>query len=189
MWLYAGSGRWQEAEAIYNNWPERVQEFPLNLEEISIMYASQGKCELSLEALRKAHGSDVKIYGEISPNAGRSNSNLALNRVHCLRQLQRLDEADEILARVRNYVGTLRQNTVYGFYMIDAKLHVLDGNIEGALDILEAAEKRGEIEWTERYDPILRTLSDEPRFVALFQRIDDDIDAMRAELGLPPALR
>lgn len=189
MWLYAGSGRWQEAEAIYNNWPERVQEFPLNLEEISIMYASQGKCELSLEALRKAHGSDVKIYGEISPNAGRSNSNLALNRVHCLRQLQRLDEADEILARVRNYVGTLRQNTVYGFYMIDAKLHVLDGDIEGALDILEAAEKRGEIEWTERYDPILRTLSGEPRFVALFQRIDDDIDAMRAELGLPPALR
>ena len=189
MWLHAGMDEWDEAEAIYNRWPERIQELPINLEEISTMYASQGKCELALETLQKAHGDDVKIYGEISPNANRSNSNLALNRVHCLRQLGRDTEADEILARVRTYVATLRQNTVYGFCMIDAKLHVLDGDVEGALDILDAGERRNEVGWTDRYDPILRTLADEPRFQALFKRIDDEIDAMRAELGMPPASR
>jgi len=189
MWLNAGTDRWDAAEAIYNRWPARIQELPINLEEISIMYTSQGKCELMLETLQKAHGDEVKIYGEISPNASRSNSNLALNRVHCLRLLDRDAEADEILARVRTYVGTLRQNTVYGFYTIDAKLHVLDGDVEGALDILEAAAGRDEVGWTDRYDPILRTLAGEPRFQALFRRIDDAIDAMRAELGMPPASR
>jgi len=187
MWVLAGSDQWDEAEAIYNDWPERVQKMTLNLEEISIMQASQGHCELALESLQQAHGDRVRIYGEISPNMSRSNSNLALNRVYCLRQLGKPDEADEILARVRNYVETLRQNTVYGFFRIDAKLHVLEGDTAGALDVLEAAHERKELGWTDRYDPILRTLAHEPRFQALFKSIDDEIDAMRAELGMPPA--
>jgi TolB-like protein len=139
------------------------------------------------DSLREAHGDEVRVYGEISPNAPRSNSNLALNRVHCLRQLGRADEADEILNRVRTYVETLRQNTVYGFFMIEAKLLVLESDASGALDVLEAAHERDEVSWLSRYDPVVRTLADEPRFQALFQRIDDEIDAMRAELGMPPA--
>jgi hypothetical protein len=187
MWVLIASDRWDEAEEIYNNWPERIQKMVINLEEISIMQASQGNCELALESLREAHGDEVRVYGEISPNAPRSNSNLALNRVHCLRQLGRADEADEILNRVRTYVETLRQNTVYGFFMIEAKLLVLESDASGALDVLEAAHERDEVSWLSRYDPVVRTLADEPRFQALFQRIDDEIDAMRAELGMPPA--
>jgi len=187
MWVLIASDRWDEAEEIYNSWPERIQKMVINLEEISIMQASQGSCELALESLREAHGDEVRVYGEISPNASRSNSNLALNRVHCLRQLGRADEADEILNRVRTYVETLRQNTAYGFFMIEAKLLVLENDASGALDVLEAAHERDELSWLSRYDPVLRTLADEPRLQALFQTIDDEIDAMRAELGMPPA--
>ena len=110
-----------------------------------------------------------------------------MNRVFCLRQLGKPDEADAILTRVRSYVETLRQNTVYGFFLLDAKLQVLDGDAPGALTVLEAAHERQELGWIERYDPILRTLADEPRFQALFKRIDDEIDEIRAELGMPPA--
>lgn len=187
MWLLIASNQWDEAEAIYNGWPENIQKMTLNLEEISVMQASQGECELSLESLREAHGDGVRVYGEISPNAARSNSNLALNRVFCLRQLGQPGEADEILDRVRTYVETLRQNTVYGFFQVDAKLRVLDGDTAGALEVLEAGHEREELGWTDRYDPVLRTLADEPRFQALFKSIDDEIDAMRAELGMPPA--
>jgi TolB-like protein len=188
MWLLIGSNQWDKAQAIYDGLPTAAQQMPLNLEEMSIMQAQQGNCELALESLRQAHGDQVRVYGEVSPNLNRSNSNLALNRVHCLRQLGKPDEANEILSRVRTYVETLRQNTIYGFYVIDAKLHILDGDTDGALDVLEAAHERREVGWTRRYDPVLRMLADEVRFKTLFQSIDDEIDAARAELGMPPAM-
>lgn len=187
MWLFIASNHWDEAQAIYDSWPESTQKMTLNLEEMSVMQASQGNCELALETLRQAHGDEVRIYGEIPPNVNRSNSNLALNRVLCLRQLGRPGEGDAILARARTYADTLRQNTVYGFFLIDAKLHVLDGDADGALDVLEAAYARHEFDWTVRYDPILRTLADEVRFRDLFTKVDDEIDSLRADLGMPPA--
>jgi len=189
MWMFIGSNQWDKAQAIYDGWPAPIQQMTLNLEEMSIMQAQQGNCALALDMLQQAHGDEVKIYGEVSPNFSRSNSNLALNRVQCLRQLGMSDEANEILARARTYVETLRQNTVYGFFKIDAKLHVLDGDIDGALDVMESALDRREVGWTFRYDPILRTLAEEARFQALFKSIDDEIDAMRAELDMPPATR
>jgi len=188
MWLLIDSNQWDKAQTIYDGWPAPIQQMTLNLEEISIMQAQQGNCELVLDTLQQAHGDEVKIYGEVSPNFNRSNSNLALNRVHCLRQLGMPDAANEILARARTYVETLRQNTIYGFFMLDVKLHVLDGDIDGALDVLARAIDRREVRWTDRYDPIIRTLAEEARFQALFKNIDDEIDAMRAELGMPPAI-
>ena len=64
---------------------------------------------------------------------------------------------------------------------------MLDGDIDGALDVMETAHDRREVDWTDRYDPILRTLAEQARFQSLFRNIDDEIDAMRAELGMPPA--
>jgi hypothetical protein len=123
----------------------------------------------------------------VSPNLGRSNVNLALNRVHCLRKLGRVAEADAILSQAREYIETLRENTEYGFALPDAKLRILEGDIGGSLDVLEAAVGRNELGWNNRYDPIVRTLSHEPRFIALYAEIDQKIDALRAELGMPPA--
>ena len=96
MWLLIGSNQWDKAQAIYDGLPAPAQQMTLNLEEMSIMQAQQGNCELALETLQQAHGDEVPVYGEVSPNANRSNSNLALNRVHCLRRLGKPDEANEI---------------------------------------------------------------------------------------------
>ena len=187
MWIYMGIDQWDKAQAMYDELSPARQKSALNLEELSIMQMSQGRCEQALESLRQAHGDEIRIYGQVGPNVGRSNSNLALNRVHCLRQLGNTAEAENILSLVRAFVDTLRENTVYGYYMLDAKLRVIDSDTESALDVLEAAYDRNEMDWTDRYDPILRTLSEEPRFRALFEEVDRSIDALRAEVGMPPA--
>jgi len=187
MWIYMGIDQWDKAQAMYDELSPARQKSVLNLEDLSIMQMSQGRCEQALESLRQAHGDEIRIYGQVGPNVGRSNSNLALNRVHCLRQLGNTAEAENILSLVRAFVDTLRENTVYGYYMLDAKLRVIDSDTESALDVLEAAYDRNELDWTDRYDPILRTLSEEPRFRTLFEEVDRSIDALRAEVGMPPA--
>ena len=123
----------------------------------------------------------------VSPNSGRANVNLALNRVYCLRQLGRSEEADETLSRVRRYINTLRDNADYGYALPEVKLLILQDDAEGALTVLETAVRRGELGWQSRYDVLVRTLGDEPRFVALYEEVDRRIDALRAELGMPPA--
>jgi TolB-like protein len=188
MWIYmALDSYWDRAQAMYDALPPERQASVLNLEELSVMQTSQGNCEAALESLRQAHGTEVRIYGELPPNQSRSNANLALNRVYCLRRLGQPEEADAILSRARTYVETLRANTDYGIYVLDAKLRMLDGDAEGALDVLEAAFARHELGWMDRYLPILRDLASEPRFTELFARVDADIDRLRAELGMPPA--
>jgi len=187
MWMYISVGQFDKAEALYNALPPIRQAFVLNLEERSIMQAAQGQCDAALDSLDRAHGGEIRIHGEIGPNADRSNSNLALNRAYCLRALGREEEAEAILERLREYVATLRENTVYGFFSIDAKLRVLDGDIGAALTILEDAARRNEVAWTDRYDPVLRTLGGEPRFAAIFTEIDKRINDLRAGLGMPPS--
>ena len=187
MWVYMQIGNEEKALALYDGLPAERQQAEVNLEELSIMQAVLGRCEDVLETLNRAHGDELRVYGLISPNAPRSNSNLALNRAYCLQQASDTDQADIVLAAVNEYVQTLRENTVYGFFIIDSKLQLLQGNIDAALDILAAAHERNEIGWKDRHDPVLRTLIDEPRFQQIFDEIDSQIDALRDELGMTPA--
>jgi tetratricopeptide (TPR) repeat protein len=186
MWNYMSTDQWEKAQAMYDALPEDRQQAEVNLEELSVMQASQGECGKVVETLQQAHGDQLRVYGLIGTNAARSNSNLALNRAFCLRQLGDTAKADEILSAVGVYVQTLRENTVFGFYKVDAKYRILQADIEGALDVLEAARKRNELGWGTRYDPVLRTLSDEPRFQSVFAEIDRELNALRADLGMPP---
>ena len=187
MWVYMAVDQWDKALEMYEGLPAERQQADINLEELSEMQIKMGQCEEALESLRTAHDGEIRIYGMVEPNLGRSNVNLALNRVHCLQQLGRAEEADEILSQVRRYINTLRDNADFGYALPEAKLLVLQGDIEAALDVLERALQRGELGWTSRYDAVIRTLGDEPRFVALYQEVDRKIDALRAELGMPPA--
>lgn len=187
MWVYGAVDQWDKALEIYEALPPERQQADINLEELSEMQIKMGQCDLALESLRKAHDGEIRIYGMVEPNLGRSNVNLALNRVHCLQQLGRVEEADEILSQVRRYINTLRDNADFGYALPEAKLLVLQDDIEAALDVLERAVQRGELGWTSRYDAVIRTLGDEPRFVALYEEVDRKIDALRAELGMPPA--
>jgi TolB-like protein len=187
MWVYMGIDQWDKALEMYDALPPERQQAAINLEELSEMQVAMGRCEEALESLRKAHNGEIRIYGMVDPNLGRSNVNLALNRAYCLRQLGRHEEAEEILSDVRRYINTLRDNADYGYALPEVKLLVLQGDSEAALDVLERAVRRGELDWESRYDPIVRTLGDAPRFVALYDELDRKIDAQRAELGMPPA--
>jgi TolB-like protein len=187
MWVYMGIDQWDKALEMYEALPPERQQAAINLEELSEMQVAMGRCEEALESLRKAHSGEIRIYGMVDPNLGRSNVNLALNRAYCLRQLGRHEEAEEILSDVRRYINTLRDNADYGYALPEVKLLVLQGDSEAALDVLERAVRRGELDWESRYDPIVRTLGDAPRFVALYDELDRKIDAQRAELGMPPA--
>ena len=188
MWIYMGIDRWDRALEMYEALPPERQQADINLEELSEMQINRGQCEEALESLDKAHNGEIRVHGMVSPNSGRANVNLALNRVYCLQQLGRPEEADDILSRVRRYINTLRDNADYGGYALpEVKLLILQGDTEGALNVLETAVRRGELGWQSRYDVLVRTLGDEPRFVALYEEVDGRIDALRAELGMPPA--
>jgi len=187
MWVYMGIDQWDRALEMYEALPPERQQADINLEELSEMQIKRGQCTEALESLDKAHDGEIRVHGMVSPNSGRANVNLALNRVYCLRQLGRSEEADDILSRVRRYINTLRDNADYGYALPEVKLLILQGDTEGALNVLETAVRRGELGWQSRYDVLVRTLGDEPRFVALYEQVDRKIDALRAELGMPPA--
>ncbi len=151
------------------------------------MLVMQGACEEAIDTLNRAHDGELRIYGMVEPNMDRSNSQLALNRAYCLTRLGRDDEATKITRLVRPYVDTLRENAEWGFAQLEVKLLIMEGEADKALDVLEGAVKRYELDWWVRHDPIISTLSEHPRFVTLFESIDRNIEALRDELGMPPA--
>jgi len=176
------------AQELYDSMPPEMQNVPIVLEDLSILQMKRGECAAGLATLDRAHGGRVPIYGQVPPFHVRSNSNLALNRVHCLRHLGRDDEAAPIMEELRRYVGTLRDNAESGYESIDAKLRLVQGDRKGALDVLEKSLESRELSWRVFADPVLRSLSDEPRFIAMRERLDAFIDAERAKLGWPPAM-
>jgi tetratricopeptide (TPR) repeat protein len=187
MWQYISMNQLDKAEAQYEKLSAERRQAAINLEERSIMLAMQGACEEAIDTLDRAHNGQLRIYGMVEPDMDRSNSQLALNHAYCLRQLGRDDEATVIIEKARVYVDTLRDNADWGFSQLEAKLLVLDGDPDKAIDVLERALERYELSWKVRYDPVISTLSEHPRFVALFESVDRKIDSLRKELGMPPA--
>jgi TolB-like protein len=176
----------EEALATYEGLSDERREAAINLERLSIVRMALGQCGVGLEALDRAHGGEVRIFGQIPPNQNRSNPNLALNRVHCLRQVGRQREAEASLAKVRDYVARLQRNAEYGYSMLEVKLHIFDGQVAEAIDRYEKALEARDMAWYHRYDPVIRTLAGNPAFDALNARVDAGINAERAALGWPP---
>lgn len=179
--------RLDESQRIYDQMSPERQSAQVSLEDLSIMQTMRGECSAMLATLDRAHGGDIPIYGTVIPNHHRSNSTLALNRAFCLKKLDRGPEADRIIRRVRTFVDTLRDNASWGYHKLEAKLLVLEGNPDQALEVLSAAQRSGELFWVDRYDPIIQTLSNEPRYGEIYAAVDAHIDAERAKLGMPPA--
>lgn len=184
MWFLMSANLETEAMAQYRKLSMERQRADINLEELSIMQASLGNCASSLEALDTAHNGEIRIYGVIDANGSRSNSNLALNRVYCLRVLNRENESDNLFEDIKVYSDTLLSESAHGSYMLRAKIHVLEDNSFDAIEVLKHAYERQSLEWTDRFDPILQTLSDEPEFTKLFQVLEDEIAQRRQVLGL-----
>jgi len=87
----------ERAQQIYDSQTPERQAVPIALEGLSLLQMNRGDCAAALATLERAHGGKVPIYGQVPPSDPRANSNLALNRVYCLRRLGRQAEGDPIM--------------------------------------------------------------------------------------------
>ena len=174
-----------EAWARYDDLPPALREVPIVLEEVSILQMRQGDCDAGLATLEKAHGGKVPIYGQVPPSMTRSNANLAANRVFCLRQLGRIEEAEVILTGLRPFIESLKASAPGGQELLAIKLEIIDGRPEVAMGLLQDAVYQrilGYWIWT---DPLVSSLHAQPGYAALRQWLEDTVNAERAQLGWP----
>jgi len=188
MFLTNWRGHAEDALRQYAALPGPQQRIPIILEERSIAQIAAGDCAGAMDSLDEAHGGEVRIYGQVRPSALRSNTNLALNRVFCWRQMGKEVEAGKLLDRVEEYVQRLRNSAYLGYFTVDAKTRVLRGDIAGAIDVLELAWARFDMEFDVFGDPVLRTLNGESRFEQLRQTVTDHVNRERASLGWEEAV-
>jgi TolB-like protein len=187
MYLTSWRNRPQRALQMYEELPEEIQAVPIVLEERSIAQMNAGDCPGALDSLYSAHGDTVRIYGQVVPAMMRSNSNLALNRAWCLRLTGKEDEAAALLERVDTYLARLRDSAIYSYFNVDAKFRLMHGDTGGALDSLEAAMVRNEVDFSLFADPVLRSLTGNPRFERLRSDLEAHVNAEREKLGWPAA--
>lgn len=185
MDLYTVSDLPDKAMSAYYDLSEERKQATINLERLSIVQMAQGQCEEGLASLERAHGGVIRIHGQIPPNSPRSNPNLALNWIYCMHRLGRQDEAADLLAALRNYIETLQREADYGYGSLLVKLHIIDGDIEEALDVYDREVDRREMSWTSQVDPVIRTLVGNPVFEEINARVAARVNANRAELGWP----
>jgi hypothetical protein len=103
-----------------------------------------------------------------------------------MRQVGRAEEAASLMETLRAYIETLQREATYGYHKLVVKLHIIDGEIGQALDVYAQALDRRDIVWSDRFDPIIRTLAGNPEFEELNARVNAEINAERAKLGWPP---
>gem|GEM_PF-712200 len=186
MDIHTRSNRLDEALAAYYALSDERKMVTINLERLSIAQMAKGLCDKGIESLEKAHDGELRVYGQITPNDTRSNPNLALNWVYCMRQVGRAEEAASLMETLRAYIETLQREATYGYNKLLVKLHIIDGEIGQALDVYAQALDRRDIVWSDRFDPVIRTLARNPEFEELNARVDAEINAERAKLGWPP---
>lgn len=185
FWQYIKSNQHELALIEYEKLPIDRQEATINLEELSILQLAMGQCEKAIDTLTLAHGDEIPIHGMIAPEAGRSNSNLAVNRAFCFRKLGGEDKADAIIKDVDNFLTTLKANSEHGYSLLEIKVRILQGDIDKALSILERELANRRINWLMQYDPIVQQIAHEPRFKAVFKKVDGHVAKLREKFGLP----
>ena len=70
---------------------------------------------------------------------------------------------------------------------MEAKLLLLEGDQQGAVDSLNAALEGFEIDWVDLADPVFHELLEPDKLSEITARLDQHINAERAKLGWPPA--
>ncbi len=159
------------------------------LEWISIAQLRLGQWERALNTLDEAHRGRVPVAGRVAPGGISSNASLALGRVLAHRKLGiEGPAAAAIMGRVRQLVDSFKAGGASrGVLLLEAKLLLLEGDIEAGAEALKNAADNLEFTWDDAWDPILLEYLGERRIRELTVTLDDHIDAERAELGWPPA--
>lgn len=177
---------YDNAMMLYDNLPQERQMAAVNLEELSVLQAASGQYQASIDTLKQAHNDEIRIHGILPPISPRANCNLAANTVHCLKQLDRNADASEILASLQQYMEELKLCSTRAYSFLELKLAILTCDRDLALTLMEGLAEQERLAWYSRFDPILQTMKDEPRFQAVYRVIDEKINARRVQFSLPP---
>ena len=122
-----------------------------------------------------------------APSDNLSGLSLSIYLADVLRQNGKEDASRSYLREARETIQRLKRNGARaGFLLSEARLNVLEGNISGAVELLNAADDQAEVAWFSFDDPILNRLGDEPGVIALRAKYYEHLNLERSQLGWPP---
>lgn len=178
--LYVVLGRTGEARSVLQtvSGQERKERPGLYAKNLGSVLALEGHFVAAVEAFEQVPYSMLADISDVSPNVGYGWS---------LSQIGRQVEADQLLDDIMNQVVDQRKSQrVYWRTraLPEAEVHVLRGELEKAIDVLEEAYDLGMRMKVWRDYPLFALIKDHPRFVALFDKIDEDFRLARIEVGL-----
>ncbi len=177
----------EAALAFHAELPDVEKYSRVVLEWLAIVQMRQGLFERALATLQRAHDGRVPVIGNTSVGGISSNASLALHRVQAARKLG-IEAEEDILPRVQQLIDNLKASGAQrGYRLLEAKLMLLQGDLETAEALIQAAVEAQSMSWISRYDPIFLDYLGEDRVRELTMPIEALINAERTQLGWQPA--
>ena len=185
FYLLLKQGRLEKAERlVQEQFGDSVEGLPEQLQQY--YYAQKGMISLvggerdvALEYIELALGDE----------AGQSWDGEMIDLMTISSALQRdagnVELADQRLTRAERAVRRARINGVdnASIYYAESSIHALKGNSQAALDALQEAYEHGFREvWTLEFDLRLESLRQEPQFISIMQKIEQDLEQARTEV-------
>jgi TolB-like protein len=127
------------------------------------------------------------IQGQIYLGLPGNELTLAFYQAFCLQQLERVDEAMALQGELKRYHElAIEQGEPPGYYRLLARLEMLDGNYDRALNLLEQALDNVALDWTDIANPWYDPVRDTSRFAAIQTRLYRHLNEQRLALGWEP---
>lgn len=165
-------------------WPEDIDSNLRLFPKAAAQYRL-GDSDAALATLRQINQDQLKVQGGILNGA--SGFNLAIFRAWLLQQAGRMDEAMALADQAQAFLDFSRANGLSReFWIPQAQLHVLRGERDEAVAVLEQALDQNGLIWWAATLPELQTLQDRADYQALLLRVEQRTNEERAKLGWEP---
>lgn len=176
VWLYLIQGRSDEARSMFDVLEQKVSEDSYNL-HLGCILALEGDFEAAVAAFEQVFWEREGAYRF---------TERAIWYALSLIETGRRQDADRVLDDIMKRVDRWKSDGAIWYLtaLPESEVWLLHGDEDRALDVLEQTYDQGMRLRAWRNYPIFAPLREHPRFVALFDKIDEDIKAARIEVGL-----
>ncbi len=143
-----------------------------------------GRFDACLTSLDYKSPEQTPVRGNISFSLPGNDLTLAFYQVYCLNQVGRTDEAKVLWQELYRYHKlAIANGEPPGYESYLARLEVVGGNDDAALDILEQGIRYNTVDWTDFSSPWYDELRKTPRFKALQKAFYEHMNSQRRQLG------
>lgn len=143
-----------------------------------------GRYDSCLTTLNYQSPEQTIIQGQIYLGLPGNELTLAFYQAYCLTRLGRNDEAKTIQTELMKYhENAIRQGEPPGYYRLLARLEMLVGNHDRAIELLELAFQNHALDWTDIANPWYDELRATRRFQTLQANLYNHVNEQRALLG------